>query len=188
MNRWTRVGTTLTGLVLVALVGLPVLPSGHAASVALTAVDDGVVLCMMCDYNGSQHAFWPFTCGEPSASEDGSNDQSQEGFQCSRCGGTSDCHADARPGRCHLPCAMATSMAALDQTAETVETLVERAYTTASDGDGSDNTLVSIVNEEASLEYNPIRKSVQLLDCRGGVVGHWRVPDAMVVALTQDPS
>ena len=162
MNRRTRVGT-LAGLVLVALVGLPVLASAQA-------------VCLLCESDGDQHWFWSLACVGTAPAP----------YTCAWCGYESACHADPQDGPCHESCSWGQGGPSLIELAQTAETLVEDTHSYGAEE--STSALVSLINEDARLEFNPTRKAVQLLNCQRGVVGQWRVPDALAGALAQNLS
>lgn len=194
MNGGTK-GRTLAGLVLVALGGFPVLgtaqgvpvesPVGTAdadvvelegatvgsAPTADADVHGASLRCMLCVSDGQTHWFEDYFCLGGTVGP----------FTCARCGGTSSCHLEPQPGPCHVECGW--EWPTQEDLADAAETLVEHA-----DSYGLDVAvvaLVSLINENDRLEFNQTRKAVQLFDCRGGVVGQWRVSDDMVVALAQ---
>ena len=195
MNGRTE-GRTLVGLVLVALAGFPI--SGVAQGVsgesgartgttdavveveeanldgALTTGADaggGDVWCMICISDGETHWFLPIFCLGGSVGP----------LNCVRCGGTSSCHFEPQSGGCHIPCGW--EWPSQEDLAQTAKTLVEDAGSYGPDV--SVVALVSLINENARLEFNQARKAVQLVDCRGDVVGQWRVSDDTAVALAQ---
>ena len=194
MNGRTR-GRTLAGLVLVALGGFPALASAQgvpvesrvgmgtadadgvegngaeAGGAATTAADlhDAELRCMVCVSDGQSHWFLDHFCLGGTVGP----------LTCARCGGTSYCHLEPQSGPCHIECGWEWPQ--LEDLAQTAGTLVEDARSYGPEV--SVGALASLITENARLEFNQTRKAVQLFDCQGGVVGHWRVPDDMVVAL-----
>jgi hypothetical protein len=103
---------------------------------------------------------------------------------CAACGGTSECHADAQQGPCHIPC-QPERVAELLTASRQIDVLVKGL------GDQDPaiarerlNALAVEVDARAFASYQFDRNVIQLKDCRNVVVAEWALPSSVRLRVT----
>ncbi len=162
----------LACLVVIAIVGTIAINSGSLDAMEDTrsSLVESSVSCLICEEGGDEHWFWPsgHLCTPSYDPPFG---------QCSACGGTSTCHADAQEGPCHVECGGVTFAA----TIETMDALLEKFN---QESGNQRQLMADLVAREVALNAALIvaqgKEVIELHDCDGEVQKAWPLPYSAV--------